>query len=96
MYLSGSPPIRGEEGDDTDADDASDFNYPASGTEDQKQKIADRMRSWRMNTGGTGDVGHPKYDSGEIGFSKYDSGEIPRGYVPSVTNSQVGAMNTLK
>jgi cellulose synthase A len=95
MDLSGSPPIRGEEGDDTDADDASDFNYPASGTEDQKQKIADRMRSWRMNTGGSGDVGRPKYDSGEIRFAKYDSGEIPRGYIPSVTNSQVGAMSTL-
>ena len=49
------------------------------------------MRSWRMNTGGSGNVGHPKYDSGEIGLSKYDSGEIPRGYIPSVTNSQVGA-----
>jgi cellulose synthase A len=39
---------------------------------------------------GSGNVGHPKYDSGEIGLSKYDSGEIPRGYIPSVTNSQVG------
>ncbi|CAN6203385.1 unnamed protein product [Urochloa humidicola] len=85
----GSPAIRGEEGDDTDADDASDFNYPASGNDDQKQKIADRMRSWRMNAGGSGDVGRPKYDSGEIGLTKYDSGEIPRGYIPSVTNSQI-------
>ena len=89
MNPSGSPAIRGEEGDDTD--DASDFNYPASGNDDQKQKIADRMRSWRMNAGGSGDVGRPKYDSGEIGLSKYDSGEIPRGYIPSVTNSQVGS-----
>jgi hypothetical protein len=32
-------------------DDGSDFNYTASSTEDQKQNIADRMRSWRMNTG---------------------------------------------
>ncbi|KAG2632850.1 hypothetical protein PVAP13_2NG127200 [Panicum virgatum] len=39
----GSPAIRGEEGDDTDADDTSDFNYPASGNDDQKQKIADRI-----------------------------------------------------
>uniref|UniRef100_A0ACD5WNE5 Uncharacterized protein n=1 Tax=Avena sativa TaxID=4498 RepID=A0ACD5WNE5_AVESA len=85
----GSPAIRGEEGDDTDGDEGSDFNYPASGTEDQKQKVADRMRSWRMSTGGSGNVGHPKYDSGEIGLSKYDSGEIPRGYIPSVTNSQI-------
>ena len=91
MNSSGSPAIRGEEGDETDADDASDFNYPASGNEDQKQKIADRMRSWRMNAGGSGDVVRPKYDSGEIGLTKYDSGEIPRGYIPSVTNSQVGA-----
>lgn len=88
---SGSPAIRGEEGEDTDADDVSDYNYPASGSADQKQKIADRMRSWRMNAGGGGDVGRPKYDSGEIGLTKYDSGEIPRGYIPSVTNSQVGA-----
>nr|ACZ82298.1 cellulose synthase [Phyllostachys edulis] len=85
----GSPLIRGEEGEDTDADDASDFNYPASGNDDQKQKIADRMRSWRMNAGGGGDVGRPKYDSGEIGLTKYDSGEMPRGYIPSVTNSQI-------
>jgi hypothetical protein len=32
-------------------DDWSDFNYTASSTRDQKQNIADRMRSWRMNTG---------------------------------------------
>jgi hypothetical protein len=34
-----------EEGDDTDADDRSDFNSPASTSEDQKKNVADRMRN---------------------------------------------------
>ncbi|KAK3148996.1 hypothetical protein QOZ80_3AG0211520 [Eleusine coracana subsp. coracana] len=84
----GSPPIRGEESD-IDADDTSDYNYPASGNQDQKQKIAERMLTWRMNSGRSDDIGLAKYDSGEIGHPKYDSGEIPRGYIPSLTHSQV-------
>ncbi|KAJ4760611.1 Cellulose synthase [Rhynchospora pubera] len=69
----GSPPIHGEESEDTDADDTSDFNYP-SGNQDQKQKISERMLTWRQGQ----DMGRPKYDSGEI----------PR-YAPSLTASQV-------
>ncbi|KAL6636719.1 hypothetical protein ACP70R_024291 [Stipagrostis hirtigluma subsp. patula] len=87
----GSPPVRGDENEDVDADDdASDYNHPASGNQDQKQKMAERMLTWRMNSGGS-DRGHyhAKYDSGEIGPTKYDSGEIPRGYIPSLTHSQV-------
>jgi len=86
----GSPPVHGEENEDVDADDVSDYNYPASGNQDQKQKIAERMLTWRTNSRGS-DVGLAKYDSGEIGHGKYDSGEIPRGYIPSLTHSQVGA-----
>lgn len=69
----GSPSVHGEEGEDTDADDTSDFNYP-SGNQDQKQKISERMLTWRQGQ----DMGRPKYDSGEI----------PR-YAPSLTTSQV-------
>lgn len=72
ILFSGSPPIHGEEGEDTDADDTSDFNYP-SGNQDQKQKISERMLTWRQ---------------GQDGRPKYDSGEIPR-YAPSLTASQV-------
>ncbi|KAF8779029.1 hypothetical protein HU200_003135 [Digitaria exilis] len=84
----GSPPVHGEENEDVDADDVSDYNYPASGNQDQKQKIAERMLTWRTNSRGS-DVGLAKYDSGEIGHAKYDSGEIPRGYIPSLTHSQI-------
>ncbi|KAJ3670215.1 hypothetical protein LUZ60_010539 [Juncus effusus] len=69
----GSPAIHGEEGEDTDADDTSDFNYP-SGNQDQKQKIQERMLTWR--------------EGQNMGRPKYDSGEIPR-YAPSLTTSQV-------
>ncbi|TKV90641.1 hypothetical protein SEVIR_9G043200v4 [Setaria viridis] len=84
----GSPPVHGEENEDVDTDDVSDYNYPASGNQDQKQKIAERMLTWRTNSRGS-DVGLAKYDSGEIGHGKYDSGEIPRGYIPSLTHSQI-------
>ncbi|CAN6303085.1 unnamed protein product [Urochloa humidicola] len=84
----GSPPVHGEENEDIDADDVSDYNYPASGNQDQKQKIAERMLTWRTNSRGS-DVGLAKYDSGEIGHGKYDSGGIPRGYIPSLTHSQI-------
>ncbi|RLN39628.1 putative cellulose synthase A catalytic subunit 2 [Panicum miliaceum] len=84
----GSPPVHGEENEDVDADDVSDYNYPASGNQDQKQKIAERMLTWRTNSRGS-DVGLAKFDSGEIGHGKYDSGEIPRGYIPSLTHSQI-------
>jgi cellulose synthase A len=80
--------VHGEENEDVDADDVSDYNYPASGNQDQKQKIAERMLTWRTNSRGS-DVGLAKYDSGEIGHGKYDSGEIPRGYIPSLTHSQI-------
>ncbi|TKV90640.1 hypothetical protein SEVIR_9G043200v4 [Setaria viridis] len=46
------------------------------------------MLTWRTNSRGS-DVGLAKYDSGEIGHGKYDSGEIPRGYIPSLTHSQI-------
>ncbi|CAL4919657.1 unnamed protein product [Urochloa decumbens] len=84
----GSPPVHGEENEDVDADDVSDYNYPASSNQDQKQKIAERMLTWRTNSRGS-DIGLAKYDSGEIGHGKYDSGEIPRGYIPSLTHSQI-------
>ncbi|NP_001104955.2 cellulose synthase (UDP-forming) [Zea mays] len=84
----GSPPVHGEENEDVDADDVSDYNYQASGNQDQKQKIAERMLTWRTNSRGS-DIGLAKYDSGEIGHGKYDSGEIPRGYIPSLTHSQI-------
>ncbi|KAJ6841154.1 putative cellulose synthase A catalytic subunit 8 [UDP-forming] [Iris pallida] len=74
----GSPPIRGVEEGDADADDSSDFNYP-SGNQDQKQKIAERMLSWH-NTYGQGD---------DAGPPKYDSGEIPRNHIPLLTHGQV-------
>uniref|UniRef100_I1PGJ6 Cellulose synthase n=2 Tax=Oryza TaxID=4527 RepID=I1PGJ6_ORYGL len=85
----GSPPILGDESDDVDADDASDVNYPTSGNQDHKHKIAERMLTWRMNSGRNDDIVHSKYDSGEIGHPKYDSGEIPRVYIPSLTHSQI-------
>ncbi|CAA7395443.1 unnamed protein product [Spirodela intermedia] len=40
-----------------------DSNHP-SRNQDQKQKIAERMLSWRMNYGRGEDVSGPKYDSG--------------------------------
>ncbi|ONM10563.1 Cellulose synthase-5 [Zea mays] len=46
------------------------------------------MLTWRTNSRGS-DIGLAKYDSGEIGHGKYDSGEIPRGYIPSLTHSQI-------
>lgn len=73
----GSPPVRGEEGDDGDADDVSDFNYP-TGNQDQKPKITERMLGWHMS-----------HEQGEdIGPPKYDSGEIPRNHIPLLTHSQ--------
>ncbi|RLN38901.1 cellulose synthase5 [Panicum miliaceum] len=84
----GSPPVHGEENEDVDADDVSDYNYPASGNQDQKQTVAERMLTWHTNSRGS-DVGLAKYDSGEIGHGKYDSGEIPRGYIPSLTHKQI-------
>ncbi|CAL4927945.1 unnamed protein product [Urochloa decumbens] len=62
--------------------------HKASSNQDQKQKIAERMLTWRTNSRGS-DIGLAKYDSGEIGHGKYDSGEIPRGYIPSLTHSQI-------
>ncbi|KAM0943645.1 putative cellulose synthase (UDP-forming) chromatin regulator PHD family [Dioscorea sansibarensis] len=74
----GSPPVGGEEGEDGDADEvASDFNY-SSGNQDQKQKIAERMLSWRMSRGRGEDMGPPKYDSGEL----------PRSHIPLISHSQ--------
>ncbi|URD75510.1 cellulose synthase [Musa troglodytarum] len=73
----GSPPVRGEEGDDGDADDVSDFNYPTS-HQDQKPKIAERMLGWHM--------GHEQGE--DVGAPKYDSGEIPRNHIPLLTHSQ--------
>ncbi|KQK12573.1 hypothetical protein BRADI_1g04597v3 [Brachypodium distachyon] len=83
------PPIRGDESEDVDADDASDLSYPVSGNQDRKHKIPERMLTWRMNSGTGDDVGRAKYDSGEIGLPKYDSGEIPHVYIPSFTHSQI-------
>jgi hypothetical protein len=48
------------------------------------------MLTWRVNSGRSDDIGLTKFNSGEIGHTKYDSGEIPRGYIPSLTHSQVG------
>jgi hypothetical protein len=41
--ILGCPAFCVEEGDDNDAGDRSDFNSPASTSEDQKQNVADRM-----------------------------------------------------
>ena len=73
----GSPPIHGDEEEDGDADDvASDFIY-SSGNQNHKQKIAERMLSWKMNYGRGEDVGGPKYDN-----------EVPLSHSPSLTNGQ--------
>lgn len=51
---------------DADVDDvAIDLNYPSE-NQDQKQKITDRMMTWRVNNGQGEHSGPPKYDSGEI------------------------------
>ncbi|XP_042413291.1 probable cellulose synthase A catalytic subunit 8 [UDP-forming] [Zingiber officinale] len=71
----GSPIVHGEEGDDADVDDVSNFNYP-TGKQDQKPKISERMLGWHHEQGG------------EIGPPKYDSGEIPRNHIPLLTHSQ--------
>ncbi|XP_043691930.1 cellulose synthase A catalytic subunit 3 [UDP-forming]-like isoform X1 [Telopea speciosissima] len=73
----GSPPIRDDEADDCDVDDvAGDINY-SSGTQDQKQKIAEHMLSWRMSYGRGVDVGPPNYDK-----------EAPLNHIPLLTNGQ--------
>ncbi|XP_078442548.1 cellulose synthase family protein isoform X2 [Wolffia australiana] len=80
--IQGSPAVRGEEGDESQADDASDFNYP-SGNQDHKQKIGDRMMNWHSSYGHGDDVTGPKYDSGM-------SGEFPRSHhIPMTTRSQI-------
>ncbi|VAI38649.1 unnamed protein product [Triticum turgidum subsp. durum] len=81
----GSPPARGDESED----DASDFNYPASANQDQKNKVPEKMLTWRRNSGASDDIGLTKFGSGEIGLHKYDSGEIPHGYIPRFSHSQV-------
>lgn len=52
----GSPTVHGEEGDDADVDDVSDFNY-LTGNQDQKPKIAERMLGWHHEQGG--EIGPP-------------------------------------
>ena len=79
--LLGSPAVRGEEGDDNNADDVSDFNYP-SGNQDHKQKIGDRMMNWHSSYGQGDEIPGPKYDSGL-------SGELPRSHIPMTSRSQV-------
>lgn len=69
----GSPPVDGEEKDDADGDDVSDFSYPAIDQE-QKQKMSERMLGWHY---GQGD---------DIGPAKYDSGELPRNPIPRLTH----------
>lgn len=65
-------------GEDEGAEEvASDVEYSA-GNQVQKQKIADRMLSWRMSRG----------RGGETGISKNDSGEFPRNHIPLITHSQ--------
>lgn len=74
----GSPPIRGDEEEDGVADDvASDFIY-SSGSQNHRQKIAERMLSWKMNYGRGEDVGGPKYDRDEV----------PLTHIPSLANGQ--------
>ncbi|KAE8777218.1 putative cellulose synthase A catalytic subunit 2 (UDP-forming) [Hordeum vulgare] len=80
----GSPPARGDESED----DASDFNYPASGNQDHKHRAPEKMLTWRRNSGASDDIGLTKFGSGEIGLHKYDSGEIPHGYIPRFSHSQ--------
>nr|QBI56907.1 cellulose synthase A3 [Agave tequilana] len=73
----GSPPLRGDELDDADADDVtSDLNYP-SGNHDQKQ-LAEETLTW-----------HPKDGLGENrGPPKYDRGGIRPTHIPFLTHSR--------
>ncbi|XP_058072785.1 cellulose synthase A catalytic subunit 3 [UDP-forming]-like isoform X2 [Magnolia sinica] len=75
----GSPPVLGDEGEDGDVDEvAGDFNY-LSGNQNQKQKIAERMLSWKMSYGRMEDVG----------ALKYDGDEVPHNHIPMISSSQV-------
>lgn len=74
---SGSPAILGDREEDGDADEgASDFNY-SSETQNQKQKIAERMLSWHMTYGRGEDIGAPTYDK-----------EVSHNHIPLLTNGQ--------
>lgn len=73
--ISGSPAILGDQEGDADAGDGvSDFNY-SSENQNQKQKIAERMLSWRMRYGQGEDVGAPKYDN-----------EVAHNHIPRLTS----------
>ncbi|KAK8635774.1 hypothetical protein V6N13_004492 [Hibiscus sabdariffa] len=73
----GSPAILGDREKDGEADDdASDFNY-SSENQDQKQKIAERKRSWRAKCGRGEDADAPTYDK-----------EVSHNHIPLLTSGQ--------
>ncbi|XXG64145.1 hypothetical protein AAC387_Pa05g2176 [Persea americana] len=73
----GSPPIQGDGEEEGDSEDvASDF-VCSSGNRSQKQKIAERMLSWKMRYGRGGeDVEGPKYDGDDVPSNHMLSGEL--------------------
>ncbi|XP_058073675.1 probable cellulose synthase A catalytic subunit 8 [UDP-forming] [Magnolia sinica] len=75
----GSPPVRGDEMEGEADYVANDFNY-SSGSQNQKQKIAERMLSWKMSYGRAEDVG---------AAPKYDGDEVPLNHIPLLTNGQL-------
>ncbi|XP_071936347.1 cellulose synthase A catalytic subunit 3 [UDP-forming] isoform X2 [Coffea arabica] len=71
----GSPAIDGDGEEDGSADDnVSDVRYSAE-TQNEKQKVAERMLSWHMTYGRGEDVGLPKYDK-----------EVSNNNIPLLTN----------
>lgn len=75
--ILGSPAILGDREEDAGADDgASDFNY-SSETQNQKQKIAERMLGWQMAYGRAEEVGAPNYDK-----------EVPHNHIPMLSGGQ--------
>ena len=72
-FQTGSPAIHGDSEEDGVSDDvAVDAHY--SETQSEKQKISERMLSWRVNHSGES-INAPKYDK-----------EVPRNHIPLLTN----------
>lgn len=80
--IPGSPAILGDTEEDGAAidgaaiDGASDFNYD-SDTQNQKQKISERMLSWQLTYARGEEVGAPNYDK-----------EVSHNHIPLLTSGQ--------
>jgi len=75
--IPGSPAILGDtEEDGAATDGASDFNYD-SDTQNQKQKISERMLSWQLTYARGEEVGAPSYDK-----------EVSHNHIPLLTSGQ--------